>query len=213
MDTKQCSKCKEVKPLDLFYADKHSKDKKGYRCKVCMNKVTMANYEKKKKPKKDWSTDEGFKICRKCLVKKPISEFNVHYGKTRTKDKLRNECKECQKAHSREHWKKIATRESEKKKLYHIKNRKVAHGWHLKNKYGITLADYQKLLALQDGKCAICGSDKPRGRYRHFAIDHNHTTGELRCLLCAPCNTGLGHFQDSPDLLRKAADYLESHNN
>jgi len=211
MDTQQCIKCKEIKPLDMFYANKQSKNKKCYRCKVCMNKVTIENYRKKQKPKKDWSTDEGFKICRKCLNKKPINDFNIHYGKTRTKDKMRNECKECQKTHSREHWKKIATRESEKKKIYHLNNRKVAHGWHLKSKYGITLVDYQKMLDLQNGKCAICGSDKPKGNYRHFAVDHNHTTGELRGLLCTQCNTGIGLLQDSPDLLLKAAEYIQSY--
>lgn len=212
MDTKQCVKCGEVKPVDMFYANKHSRDKKCYRCKVCMNIVTMANFKKKQKPKKDWSTDEGFKICRKCLNKKPISEFNIHYGKTRTKDKLRHECKECQKKHSREHWVKIAVREKEKKKLYNISHRHIAHNAHLRSKYNISLEDYQSALKQQNGKCAICGSDKPKGRYRNFAVDHDHSTGDIRGLLCAPCNTGMGHFQDSPELLRKAADYLESHN-
>lgn len=212
METQKCVKCGEEKSLDLFYANKYARNKKCYRCKKCMNEVTIANYRKKQKPKKDWSTDEGFKICRKCLVKKPINEFNIHYGKTRTKDKLRNECKECQRKHSKEHWVKIADREKEKKKLYHINNRKIAHGWHLRNKYNITLVEYQEMLNKQNGKCAICGSDKPRGRYKHFAVDHNHTTGELRGLLCSPCNIGIGHLQDSPELLHKAANYLESYN-
>lgn len=69
--------------------------------------------------------------------------------------------------------------------------------------YGLTLEDYETTLARG---CAICGSDGPR-----MAMDHDHATGELREALCANCNNGLGRFQDDPDRLRAAADYLERH--
>lgn len=77
--------------------------------------------------------------------------------------------------------------------------------------YGITLADYNRLLESQNGGCAICGSKtaktKKNGR---FCIDHDHKTGLVRGLLCAPCNRGIGLLNDSSEVLRKAADYLES---
>lgn len=53
--------------------------------------------------------------------------------------------------------------------------------------------------------CAICS--KPSRTRLH--IDHNHKTGKYRGLLCSPCNIGLGHFKDSPSLLRKAIEYLK----
>ena len=42
-----------------------------------------------------------------------------------------------------------------------------------------------------------------------LCIDHDHTTGKVRGMLCHDCNTSLGKFRDNPDILRKAADYLE----
>jgi hypothetical protein len=61
----------------------------------------------------------------------------------------------------------------------------------------------------QGGRCAICGK-VPRSR--RLAVDHDHKTGEVRGLLCASgdfgCNKGLGYFNDDPELLRRAYEYL-----
>lgn len=77
----------------------------------------------------------------------------------------------------------------------------------LYHKYGLTLADYNAMLAAQDMACAICGqrSDKP------LHVDHDHETGEVRGLLCNSCNTGLGFFKDRIRLLAAAIVYLEEH--
>lgn len=81
----------------------------------------------------------------------------------------------------------------------------------LRWRYGLSLADFETMLASQNGCCVICGvafgsifKDKPR-------VDHCHSTGRIRDLLCTGCNTGLGSFRDRPSLLRAAADYLEKH--
>ena len=78
---------------------------------------------------------------------------------------------------------------------------------YLKRKYGITLAHYDAMLALQGGVCAICGR-KPRADIA-LHVDHDHETGAIRKLLCFPCNNLLGDVKDDPSLLRAAADYLE----
>lgn len=83
--------------------------------------------------------------------------------------------------------------------------------YNLRNKYGMTIADYARMLQEQEGRCAICGSDSPRGRYANFAVDHDHETGQVRGLLCYPCNVGLGNYGDDPELLQRAIDYLVQH--
>jgi hypothetical protein len=78
----------------------------------------------------------------------------------------------------------------------------------LRRKFGITVDQYYALLAKQNHCCAICKAKCATG-YR-LAVDHDHVTGEVRGLLCQGCNTGVGKFKDSPELLRSAAEYLEN---
>lgn len=81
----------------------------------------------------------------------------------------------------------------------------------LAREYGLTENDYARMLQEQNGCCAVCGTDKPTGRWKAFAVDHNHTTGKVRALLCNECNRGIGLLKDNATLLRKAADYLDLH--
>lgn len=74
-----------------------------------------------------------------------------------------------------------------------------------KKKIGISEEEYQQLLLNQSNVCAIC--DKPCTRA--LAVDHDHTTGKIRGLLCNKCNRGLGYFQDNPALLEQAYFYLK----
>lgn len=77
------------------------------------------------------------------------------------------------------------------------------------SKYGVTPERYAEMFTLQDGVCAICGEPPPEGQNLH--VDHCHASNQVRKLLCAGCNNGLGRFRDSPGLLRAAAIYLEEH--
>lgn len=78
----------------------------------------------------------------------------------------------------------------------------------LKNNYGISLSDYFRMYFSQEGKCAICGAEKPDHGKHGLVVDHCHTHGHVRKLLCFDCNTGLGRFKDDVLLLAKAIDYL-----
>jgi hypothetical protein len=91
------------------------------------------------------------------------------------------------------------------------RRRQINRDYFLKRDYGLTQGDYDALLKEQGGCCEICGADKPTGRWKVFAVDHCHTTGDVRGLLCNECNRGMGLLGDSEERLRQAANYLQSH--
>jgi hypothetical protein len=91
-------------------------------------------------------------------------------------------------------------------KGYHLR-------WLLEKRYGITLEQYDEMVALQGGRCAICNK-LPKGTShtsRRLAVDHDHATNAVRGLLCGPCNTTIGMIEDSPDLLDRMRRYLSKH--
>lgn len=77
----------------------------------------------------------------------------------------------------------------------------------LKDRYGITLIEYNQMYADQCGLCAICSGDLDASS-RKAPVDHDHSTGKVRGLLCHFCNRGLGLFKDDPELLESAAMYI-----
>ena len=84
----------------------------------------------------------------------------------------------------------------------------------LRKNFGIGVPEYQKMLDAQGGVCAICSRPETstrNGKLKWLAVDHNHTTGAIRGLLCSDCNTGIGKLKDSPDVLDAAATYLRKH--
>lgn len=122
---------------------------------------------------------EGTKWCARCQQFLPLDEFGRHPGRVRASATY---CREC----------------------YSV----YAYELRLKKTYGITLEQYEALLAHQDGRCAVCYG-KPRKR--RLAVDHNHKTGEIRGLLCTRCNHKMiGAAHENPVILRRAAEYLES---
>ena len=76
----------------------------------------------------------------------------------------------------------------------------------------MTQEEFNTLFAAQGHRCAICHSDHP-GAKHGWNIDHCHKSGNVRFILCAHCNRGLGAFRDNPAPMRKAADVLEQYNN
>lgn len=131
------------------------------------------------------------KACAKCYTFQPLSHFYSH--KT-TKDRLFPHCKACAKAMDK---KRSKTRDNYSDSRISSK---------MKSNYGITLEDYNKMLAMQSGVCMICGQEESNGK--RLAIDHDHKTGAVRGLLCNHCNIGLGKFFDDPSLLTAAINYL-----
>ena len=107
------------------------------------------------------------------------------------------------------------------KKCYHSKwmndwyqrtksNRQTDH-WrerNLKVKFKMSVQEYDALLTNQSGVCKIC-SRPPKNK--RLAVDHNHETGNIRGLLCGPCNTALSHVERTSNFSQKALKYLEDH--
>ena len=73
-------------------------------------------------------------------------------------------------------------------------------------RYGLTEGAYNLLYVMQGGRCAGC--QRATGATRRLAVDHNHATGEVRGLLCRPCNRMVGWFRDDPATFLRLADYL-----
>lgn len=90
------------------------------------------------------------------------------------------------------------------KERYRQRARKRA----LKVKYNLTTEQYQELYDKQDYRCAICNEHEDETARKKLVVDHCHTTGNVRGLLCNNCNSGLGLFRDDLSLLIKAKKYL-----
>ncbi len=134
------------------------------------------------------------KSCGKCLASKPLTSFYSWNCKSTGKIRIYSLCKTCQIAN---HAAMLKTPHGKAKD----------RGYKLVALYGISQQAYDSLLKTQEGRCAICGTDRPGGPGR-FHVDHCHKTKVIRALLCSRCNTGLGCFRDNPSLLDLAAEYL-----
>lgn len=97
----------------------------------------------------------------------------------------------------------------ERSRNWQINNVDRRRDAHLRQHYGITLEQYNAMLAEQGSVCAICHKDGTTGRGGRLHVDHDHETGAVRGLICNHCNNGLGHFLDNPDTMRSGAEYIE----
>lgn len=137
------------------------------------------------------------KTCTKCQEAKPISEFWADRSK---KNGYSSRCKVCKAAAYTQYRK-----DGDYDKKRYQKAPEKERERHLIRKYGVTLADYGRMFEAQGGACAVCGKTQDRA----FDVDHCHTTGKVRGLLCTNCNRMVGHAHDDSARLRAAAEYLE----
>lgn len=101
-------------------------------------------------------------------------------------------------------------------KDYKDRNREKVNSLEICRTRGLTIERYREMQEEQNGKCAICNLEETRkskgsDKITRLCVDHDHETNEVRQLLCHDCNSGLGKFKDSPELLLTAADYLIKH--
>jgi hypothetical protein len=149
------------------------------------------------------------KICTKCGETKSKSLFPKAVA---NRGGLRPECKTCfnryQRAVYAQHIEQQKAR-SHRRFASHPHERRART---LQQKYGISPAYYAEMVQLQQGLCAVCRQPEQaksqRGRTMQLAVDHDHTTGAVRGLLCNSCNRGIGLFGDDKTRILIAADYL-----
>lgn len=101
-----------------------------------------------------------------------------------------------------------ATRDRDYNRDYYIRVTKpVRTHKRRKERYGLSEADFESLLVSQDKKCGICRIEEPR---RGWCIDHCHSTGAIRGILCHRCNFLIGAAHDDPRILERAARYVNA---
>lgn len=157
--------------------------------------------------------DEG-KACADCGEVKPLDDFGFD---PRMASGRKSYCRPCVNARAAadyaanaERIKAVRKRRYEERKALGVPPPPSQRVSRL-SRYGITPEQWDELFAAQEGRCAICRTDAPRGRGKSFHVDHDHATGKVRGLLCHSCNVGLGHLGDTPDRLRAVIAYVEAH--
>lgn len=133
---------------------------------------------------------EDPRVCRTCGEMKLADDFHRHQGGRRV------HCKECMRAQHRARYRST----NGKDRVFDQSLRRL---------YGITLDEYNQMLARQEHLCALCGERPDTSRRMH--VDHDHATGKIRALLCHHCNLLIGNAKESTERLRQAIAYLERH--
>ena len=134
------------------------------------------------------------KRCYACATEKDELDFYPNKAK---KDGLSTECKICSRAKAN--------------KYHHSNTAKVRESVRLR-KYGVDPETYLRMMTDQNNSCAICyqpSVDSPKGL---LFVDHCHSSGKVRGLLCHHCNLVIGHAKDNTDVLTQSINYLRKHN-
>lgn len=131
----------------------------------------------------------GKKTCKECGETKRLSDF---VKRSDAKDGRRGTCKDCERVRT----KKARNSRCNRQRL-------------LKSKYGITKPVYQAILRGQNNSCQICNINRDK-LDKPLYVDHCHSTGVIRGLLCHACNIALGMFKDDIVLMERAIKYISS---
>lgn len=186
MNVKKCIDCREYKPKDDFYRCRRHKDGLTSLCKTCDNARRKRHYEDN----------------REDALAKSAAYRVKHREKLRVQQRAYVEKnRDALKAYA------ATYRDSNRDAV-----RKACRNSSLVRHFGMTVEDYERMLASQSGVCAICGREETRKRGDQplsLSVDHCHTTGKIRGLLCSYCNHGIGNFQDDTDRMMRAIKYLE----
>lgn len=187
MITKICTACEESKEISHFYPSKSYSDGYSYFCISCFKEKARvyrnANSKRLNENLKKWRDENRDKIRE---------QSRLSYERRKIKYKSLEYL---------EKYRKVPKNKVEKRSNM------------LKNRYGITLEDYNLMLTSQNNVCAVCKKeevaiDKRTGNTRNLAVDHCHSTGRIRGLLCTCCNTAIGSTKENVEILNNIISYL-----
>jgi len=203
METHQCSRCHEAKPLAEFakgqnycrpcqaaWSREHRAANRQAALAVEAKRRALARARLERVP----AIPPPTKVCGMCRVEKVASEFSPNRS---ANDGLQGRCKPCASKGAME-W----------NKAHPEQFRRNQRNSAIRRQFGLESEQYDRLLAKQGHACAICKT--PPGRLC-LAVDHNHETGRVRGLLCTRCNMALGLLGEDPALLRAMTAYLRRH--
>lgn len=213
----QCNKCMMSQTIGNYYF----KDSRPLMpCKSCRNTLQRlkrqtpsgrqnaqeirARYIAKQRERTDITITE--QTCVSCGELKTVDHFYRGWNYASTYETL---CKACRKTRIAEYNKRPETRAGQKVRMDRYrkseKGKLAEINYRLRTKYGITRSVYDEILERQQGKCAICGQTNPQNP---LCVDHCHATGQVRGLLCVPCNSMLSRVEKDRSLFTRIVEYL-----
>lgn len=198
METKVCSKCKEELPATTEYFRKavYGRLKLASSCKICDQIYYLRNCEEIKRKVREYTEANKDRI-----------------NEARRVENLSEEQLEKERACSKRSYLRNKEKRAKNAKIYRDAKAGYIKAKVLNRKFGITEEELQQKLNEQKGCCEICRESliAPESD-RSYAVDHNHTTGEVRGLLCANCNRSLGLLKENKATLISMIDYLTKYN-
>lgn len=187
---KWCVRCTTIKPVGDFYRANSRSDGLSSYCKQCSHEAVKASERRTRdrnggQPLQRRDKRVGELWCPDCQEYRPLAEF---FRNVSTATGYGNYCREHQTARV-------------------VENRNRLHGgsrnYHLKRRYGITVADFQERFEAAGGLCQGCRKAPA------VHVDHDHVTKQVRGLLCFNCNQALGNVRDDVAVLLSLVNYLE----
>lgn len=197
---KRCRLCGEAKPLGEFYANSKSRDGHLNHCRSCCRRKGAKFYQRNRSAiraqiavrlgSKDYRDERNRK--RREYARKARAE-NPEKFRTRWNDWFRK---------NREHARAYG-------KAWRARNpdllRQIQKKHDLKRKYKLSLGDFELMIKTQGSRCRVC---RMSFEIHRPVVDHDHSSGSVRGILCQHCNSSIGSFQESHMLIAQAADYV-----
>lgn len=228
--TKRCTKCLVVKTVSSFSSDTRVRNRLIAKCKDCIREWRKSNEVKNKEKRRaqsnaalaaarrknkairDSGNEPAHKECTECGLVKDIFSFKINTRLARDA-----KCWDCAgpkrnaylRALRKNHPEEVKSRRAEFQRKFVAKlgplEQRARSRYY---RYGLSKSAYAALVESQGNKCAICRKPLVEAG-KGSVVDHNHSTGAVRGVLCNGCNTALGSFGDSQVRLLAALEYLK----
>lgn len=200
----RCKKCLQEKTADRFYRTETT-------CKDCRGRQ---RYEKRRESRlrQGLTTNfptlatrhlasEGMKYCPRCKEIKSLQDFST----MRVRSGVASHCKSCSNVLSKE--RNATPKAQQQRKQQYQRDKRQRRDYLLRKSFDISIEEYEQMLQRQGGMCLIC--QKPEQSNKTLAVDHCHTTGRVRGLLCGKCNPAIGFLGDDVQIAERIISYLK----